>query len=67
MKVTDSGATVLAEISGKFGKNLKDYHLTNPPDYPDARWVLAETIVKLKGNGPDVTLSRKQAGGRKPN
>ena len=58
---------MLAELSNKFGKNLRDYHLTNSADYIEARRMLAETIVKLKGAGPEMTLSRKPAGGRKPN
>jgi hypothetical protein len=56
----DTGAKVLAELSEKFGKNLRDYHLTNPADYLEARRMLAETIVKLKGNGPEASLPRKK-------
>ena len=66
-KLAATGARTLADVSGRFGQNLRDYHLTNSADYIDARQRLAETIVKLKGNGPDVTLSRKPARGRKRN
>ena len=60
--LAETGAEVLADLSGKFGKNLRDYHLTNPADYIEARRVLAETIVKLKGTGPDVSLPRRKIG-----
>jgi hypothetical protein len=58
---------VLAELSDKFGKNLRDYQMANAADFIEARRMLAETIVRLKGTGADVTVSRKQAGERKRN
>ncbi|MBI4662795.1 MAG: DUF4091 domain-containing protein [Verrucomicrobia bacterium] len=61
-ELADSGAKVLSDLSIKFGKNLRDYHLSNAADYAEARRLLAETIIKLKGNGPEVPLPRKKIG-----
>jgi len=58
--LAETGAKALTDLSGKFGNNLRDYQLTNPADYQNARTTLAETIVRLKGNGPDVSLLRKK-------
>ncbi|MBI4584961.1 MAG: DUF4091 domain-containing protein [Planctomycetes bacterium] len=58
--LAESGAKVLADVSQRLGKNLRDHHLTDPADYIEARKVLAETIVELKRDGPEVYLLRKR-------
>ena len=63
--LADTGAKVLADLSGRFGQNLRDFHLASAADYLEARRVLAETILQLKGTGPEVTLPRKKLGGPK--
>lgn len=54
------GRRTLDELSAKFGRHLTDYHLADPLDYFRARRRLAETIMKLKGPGPEVLLPKKR-------
>lgn len=58
--LAETGKKVLAELPGKFGAHLRDYQLSNVSDYGEARKKLAETILKLKGKGPDVLLPKKK-------
>ncbi len=55
-ELAKAGSKLLQEIAAKFGSHLRDYHLSNPADYLEARTVLAETILMLKSRRPGVVL-----------
>jgi hypothetical protein len=58
-RLAETGGQVLAQVASKFGSDLRAYTLADPREFMAARKVLAETIVKLKGDGPDVALPKR--------
>ena len=58
--LADDGRQVLKETPAKFGDHLRDFELTDPAAYLNARKALAEAIVKVKRSDPEITFPRRK-------